>query len=132
MQGRDPRQLQAPPRAPTIPPRVPQQRGRMADRPGRDPQRPYIDNHGSLASLAKHLHTGLDFSKPKTEVDTHVLAELLEHVIAVGFGPQAVAQIAAEREAALKAAFSAAQEGMIARLKQADDDGGNDGSGNRG
>jgi hypothetical protein len=95
----------------------------MGDRPGRDPQRPYVDEHASLASLAKHLRAGLDLSQPTTMVNTHELAVLLEHVIAVGFGPQAMTQMALERETALQAASAATRDAMLDRLKATEDDG---------
>lgn len=117
MLGREP-----PPRTPQIAPRAQRERGRMADRPGRDPQRPYVDQHASLASLAKHLRAGLDLSQPTTVVDTHTLAMLLEHVVTVGFGPQAITQLALEREAMLQAGVAAARDGMTERLKATEDD----------
>jgi hypothetical protein len=120
MLSRDP-----PARVPQIAPRTPrQQQARMTDRPGRDPQRPYINEHASLGSLAKHMRTGLDLSQPTTVVNTHELATLLEHVITVGFGPQAVAQLALEREAALQAGVAVAREGMMGRLKGTEEDAG--------
>ncbi len=96
----------------------------MAQRPGRDPQRPYVNEHATLASLAKHLRAGLDLSQPTTIVNTHELATLLEHIITVGFGPQAVAQLALEREAALGAGLAAARDGMIKRLEGTEEDAG--------
>lgn len=111
-------------KVPQIPPRQqPQQRARMAERPGRDPQRPYIDNHASLASLAKRIRAALDLSHPTATVNTHELAELLEHVIAVGFGPQASAQLSNERAAFLSTARQAAEEAVLGQLKAVEDDG---------
>jgi hypothetical protein len=91
-------------RIPTIPPRAPQ-RPQQPVRGARDPRQPYVNVGASLASLARHMMTGIDKSKLETTVKTHELALLLEHVMTMGFGGEAAQKVSAE----LKASYDAAR-----------------------
>lgn len=99
---------QIPPRG--IVPRTQRQPTPMAQRPGRDPQRPYDDQHGSVASLARHLRIGLDLSKLTTEVPTHQLALILDTMIGVGFKGETAERFQTELQSAAQAAIAAQRE----------------------
>ena len=90
----------------------------MAQRQGRDPQRPYVDNHGSLASLAKHIRMGLDLSKEATVVKTHELALLLDHIIAIGFRGHTAQKFQSD----LSVAYDAAATAQTERAMHGDDE----------
>ena len=93
-------------RHPQIPPRrpQPQQQARVA---ARDPRQPYINHGASLASLAKHMISGIDKSKLETTVKTHELVLLLEHVVTMGFGSEASQKMASELKTIYDSAVAA-------------------------
>ena len=96
-----------PARTPQIPARrpiAPQQQARAA---ARDPRQPYINHGASLASLAKHMISGIDKSKLETTVKTHELVLLLEHVVTMGFGSEASQKMASELKTIYDSAVAA-------------------------
>ena len=102
--------LTDPPRIPAIPPRERERAAPMSAHPDRDPQRPYMNNRASIASLARHLRSGLDMSKETSVVKTHELALVLDTMIGFGFGGAGAQQYQADLAVAHAAAVKAQEE----------------------